>query len=137
MGPNDLYLETDTGKFKVGVAGTSYNSAAYTGGGGAQVVLTAAGSSPFMVGTGTGGFANGVPAQLTNTKYNFMVSLEITTSGTAFTLNVGPTSTPATVFMQSESVTAGQQIIVPLYAGWYLEWAGTTVAIATQVAISL
>lgn len=84
----------------------------------------------------TPSFANGTAAQLSDTTRDYMVYLAITTSGTATTVAIGPTSTPANTILPSSSVTAGQLISFRLPAGWWVKWAGTTTAIATQTAIA-
>lgn len=81
------------------------------------------------------GFATGTAAQLSDTSRDYTVYLECTTSGTATTIAIGPTSTPATTIMASATATAGTVYTVRLPAGWYLKWAGTTTAFATQTAI--
>jgi hypothetical protein len=83
----------------------------------------------------TPSFASGTAAQLSDTSRDYMVYLAITTSGTATSVAIGPTSTPANTILPSSSVTAGQLISFRLPAGWYVKWAGTTTAIATQTAI--
>lgn len=83
----------------------------------------------------TPAFATTVAAQLADTSRDYMVYLECTTSGTATTIAIGPTSTPANTIMASAAATAGTVYSVRLPAGWYLKWAGTTTAFATQTAI--
>jgi hypothetical protein len=80
-------------------------------------------------------FANGTAAQLADTTRDYHVVLAVTTSGTATTVAIGPTSTPANTILPSSAVTAGQLISFRLPAGWFVKWAGTTTAIATQTAI--
>jgi hypothetical protein len=83
----------------------------------------------------TPSFASGTAAQLADLTRDYTVYLAVTTSGTATTVAIGPTSTPANTILPSSSVTAGQLISFRLPAGWYVKWAGTTTAIATQTAI--
>jgi hypothetical protein len=83
----------------------------------------------------TPSFASGTAAQLSDTSRDYTVYLECTTSGTATTIAIGPTSTPANTIMASAAATAGTVYTVRLPAGWYLKWAGTTTAFATQTAI--
>lgn len=83
----------------------------------------------------TPAFATTVAAQLADLTRDYMVYLAVTTSGTATTVAIGPTSTPANTILPSSSVTAGQLISFRLPAGWFAKWAGTTTAIATQTAI--
>jgi hypothetical protein len=89
------------------------------------------GSAPVL----TPSFASGTAAQLSDTTRDYVVYLECTTSGTATTIAIGPTSTPANTIMASAAATAGTVYTVRLPAGWYLKWAGTTTAFATQTAI--
>ena len=94
-------------------------------------ISNTAGNAPVLTPT----FANGVAAQLSDTSRDYQVYLAVTTSGTATTVAIGPTSTPANTIRPSASVTAGQLISFRLPAGWFVKWAGTTTAIATQTAI--
>lgn len=84
----------------------------------------------------TPAFATTVAAQLADTSRDYMVYLAVTTSGTATTVAIGPTSTPANTILPSSAVTAGQLISFRLPAAWFVKWAGTTTAIATQTAIA-
>ena len=81
-------------------------------------------------------FANGTAAQLAQTTNDAMVYLTCTLAGTAFTLNIGPTSTPANSIVPSGAVTAGEVITVRLPAGWYLKWAATTATFATATIVT-
>lgn len=93
--------------------------------------LSAASFAPVLVPA----FASTVAAQLADTTRDYAVYLTITTSGTATSVAIGPTSTPAYTILPSSAVTAGQVINIHLPAGWFLIWSGTTTAIATQYAI--
>jgi hypothetical protein len=105
--------------------------------------ITLDGQTSFTAGTNTSAsapaltpsFANGTAAQLSDTARDYMVYLTITTAGTASTLAIGPTSTPANVIKSSTTATLGDIWSFRLPAGWYVKWAGTTTAIATQTAI--
>jgi hypothetical protein len=92
---------------------------------------SSAGSAPVLTPT----FANGTAAQLTDLTRDYIVYLECTTAGTATTIAIGPTSTPANTIMASAAATAGVVYTVRVPAGWFLKWAGTTTAFATQTAI--
>jgi len=81
-------------------------------------------------------FANGAAAQLTDTTRDYVVYLQIGTPGTAFSVAIGPTSSPANTVVSSVAPTAGEVFTVRLPAGWYLEWSGTTTTLADQTAIS-
>jgi len=98
----------------------------------ANAGTSSSGSAPVLTSLG---FVSGTAAQLTDTTRDYMVYLECTTSGTATTIAIGPTSTPANTIMASAAATAGTVYSVRLPAGWYLKWAGTTTAFATQNAI--
>jgi hypothetical protein len=64
-----------------------------------------------------------------------MVYLNVTTSGTATSVTIGPTSAASAVtIMASAAATAGQVISFRLPAGWYVKWTGTTTVLA-QAAI--
>ena len=93
--------------------------------------MSSASSAPALTPT----FASGTAAQLSDVTRDYTVYLECTTSGTATTIAIGPTSTPANTIMASAPATAGTVYTVRLPAGWYLKWAGTTTAFATQTAI--
>jgi len=80
-------------------------------------------------------FANGTASQLSDLTRDYMVYLEIAVAGTAFSLSVGPTSTPAHALVTSTTPAAGEVITVRLPAGWYLLWAGTSTTLASQSAI--
>jgi len=92
---------------------------------------TTAGSAPVL----TPAFANGTAAQLTDTTRDYMVYLTVGTAGTAFSLAIGPTSTPANTIVPSSVATAGQVYTIRLPAGWYLKWAATTATLAGQSAV--
>jgi len=84
----------------------------------------------------TPSFASGTAAQLSDTTRDYQVYLECTTSGTATSITIGPTSAAnAATIMASAAATAGTVYTVRLPAGWYLKWAGTTTAFATQAAV--
>lgn len=97
-----------------------------TGGG-----TSTAGSAPVLAPT----FANGTAAQLTDTTRDYMVYLQIGTAGTAFTLQIGPTSGVANTIMASATPLSDQLLTIRLPAGWFLKWAGTTTTLTTQTAI--
>jgi hypothetical protein len=80
-------------------------------------------------------FSSGVAAQLAQTTKDAVVYFACTTAGTAFTLAIGPTSTPATTIISSQPVAAGQIISVRLPAAWYLKFIVTS-AVFTQTAIT-
>lgn len=80
-------------------------------------------------------FANGTAAQLTDTTRDYMVYLQIGTAGTAFSLAIGPTSTPANTIMASATPLADEFISFRLPAGWFVKWAGTSTTLTTQTAI--
>ncbi len=80
-------------------------------------------------------FASGTASQLGQTTKDAMVYFACTTSGTALTLAIGPTSTPANTIISSQPVAAGQIISVRLPAAWYLKFTVTT-AVFTQTAIT-
>jgi hypothetical protein len=81
-------------------------------------------------------FANGTAAQLGQTTKDAMVYLTVGTAGTAMTITIGPTSTPANTVVSSSVATAGELYAIRLPAGWFLKWADTTGTIANQLAVT-
>lgn len=82
------------------------------------------------------GFTSTVAAQLSDLTRDYMVYLECTTSGTATSISMGPTSAASAVtIMTSAAATAGTVYSIRLPAGWFLKWGGTTTAFATQNAV--
>lgn len=99
----------------------------------ANAGTSSAGSAPVLT---SPGFAASTAAQLADTTRDYTVYLECTTSGTATSITIGPTSSAnAATVMASAAATAGTVYSVRLPAGWYLKWAGTTTAFANQVAV--
>ena len=91
-----------------------------------------AGSAPVIA---SPGFASGTASQLSDTTRDYLVYLNVTTSGTATSVTIGPTSAGNTVsILASASVTAGQVISFRLPAGWYAKVTWTTTVFA-QTAI--
>jgi hypothetical protein len=97
-----------------------------------QFTATATSGSTVLAPT----FANGTAAQLTDLTRDYVIYLACTTSGTATTIAIGPTSAAANIIYPSLSITAGESFTVRLPAGWWLKWAGTSTAFATQTAVS-
>lgn len=98
----------------------------------ANAGTSSAGSAPVL----TPAFASGTAAQLSDTSRDYMIYLTVTTSGTATSVTIGPTSAAsAATVMASAAATAGQVISFRLPAGWYVKWAGVTTAIAGQSAV--
>ena len=83
----------------------------------------------------TPAFVSGTAAQLSDTTRDYNVYLACTTSGTATSIAIGPTSAVANTILPSSSVTAGVVYKITLPAGWFYKWTGTTTAFATQTAI--
>jgi hypothetical protein len=80
-------------------------------------------------------FSNGTASQLSDTTRDYMIYLQIGTAGTAFSLLIGPTATPANTLMSSAAPTADELLTFRLPAGWYVQWTGTLTTITTQTAI--
>lgn len=105
--------------------------------------LTAGGDAVFNAGTSTAGsapaltptFANGTAAQLADTARDYIVYLQIGTAGAAFSVAIGPTSTPADTIFSSATPSSGALISFRLPAGWFVKWAGTLTTLANQTAI--
>lgn len=83
----------------------------------------------------TPAFANGTAAQLADTTRDYMVYLQVGTAGSAFSLAIGPTSTPANVLFASGTPVAGEMLPFRLPAGWFVKWAGTLTTLASQTAV--
>lgn len=99
-------------------------------------VLTMPGSNTASVAAVlTPTFANNTAAQLSDLTRDYMVYMQVGTAGTATTLAIGPTSTPANTIKASSAANAGDLWSFRLPAGWFVKWAGTTTTIATQTAI--
>jgi len=82
------------------------------------------------------GAVSGTAIQLSDTSRDYMVYLEVTTSGTATSITMGHTSSANDVtIMASAAATAGVVYSFRLPAGWYYKWTGTTTAFATQNAV--
>jgi hypothetical protein len=99
----------------------------------ANAGTSSAGSAPVLTALG---FATTVAAQLSDLTRDYNVYLECTTSGTATSITMGPTSSAnAVTVMSSAAATAGTVYTIRLPAGWFLKWGGTTTAFANQVAV--
>lgn len=92
---------------------------------------TTSASAPALTPT----FSSGVAAQLADTTRDYMVYLEIGTAGTANTLLIGPTSSPANTIVASGTATTGEVMAFRLPAGWWVQWSATTATLASQTAI--
>ena len=89
---------------------------------------TATASTPTLANTATG-------VQVNATK-DVMLYLTCSTSGTAFSLKIGPTSTPGNTVVTNVAVTVGDCFSVRVPAGWYVSWVATTAAFANQLAVT-
>lgn len=99
----------------------------------ANAGTSTAGSAPVLTALGS---VSGTALQLSDLTRDYQVYLTVTTSGTATSVTIGPTSAAnAVTVMASAAATAGQVIAFRLPAGWYFKWAGTTTAITGQVAV--
>jgi hypothetical protein len=76
--------------------------------------------------------SSGSATQLADLTRDYHVAVNVTTSGTATHIEIGPTSTPANTIMASASATAGQVISFRLPAGWYIKFTGTTTVVAVM-----
>jgi hypothetical protein len=83
----------------------------------------------------TPAFARGTAAQLSDLSSDYMVYLTVGTAGTAMTIAIGPTSTPANTIVPSSVATAGQMYSFRLPAGWYVQWSATAATLVSQLAI--
>lgn len=89
---------------------------------------TTAASAPVL----TPAFVSGTAAQLSDTTRDYMVYLDVTTAGTATTIAIGPTSTPANTLVASASMVVGSLYSFRLPAGWFVKWTGTLTAFAQK-----
>lgn len=80
-------------------------------------------------------FANGTAAQLSDITRDYQVYFTVGTIGSAFSVAIGPTSTPANTIVSSNTPNAGESISFRLPAGWFVKWAGTGTTLANQIAI--
>ena len=124
-GPGNAATDVALARTAVGVLGVSTGVLSPLNG------TSSNGAAPVLTPT----FANGTAAQLSDTTRDYMVYLQVGTAGTATTLAIGPTSTPANTIKASSAATAGDVWSFRLPAGWFVKWAGTTTTIATQTAI--
>jgi hypothetical protein len=82
------------------------------------------------------GLVSGTAVQLPDKGQDYMVYVTVTTSGTATSLTMGPTSAAnAVTVLPSSSVTAGEAFSFRLPAGWWMLYTATTTVIA-QAAVS-
>jgi hypothetical protein len=88
---------------------------------------SSAGSAPVL----TPAFVTATAAQLADTSRDYQVYLNVTTSGTATSVTIGPTSAAnAVTVMASAAATAGQVISFRLPAGWFVKATFTTTVFA-------
>jgi len=83
----------------------------------------------------TPAFANGTAAQLSDVTRDYQVYFTVGTAGSAFSVAIGPTSSPANTIVSSNTPNAGESITFRLPAGWFVKWAGTSTTLASQIAI--
>ena len=81
-------------------------------------------------------FSSGVAAQLSDKTRDYQIYLQFGALGTALSVAIGPTSTPANTIISSAAVVAGEVISFRLPAGWYATVTFTTTTLANQAAIS-
>jgi hypothetical protein len=129
------------GKFRVDQAGNVTVSGTVTGNVTVPTLTVTYGSN---TGTGTSaniltalGATSGTATQLSDLFRDYMVYLEVTTTGTATSLTMGHTNAASDVtLISSAAATAGTLWSFRLPAGWYFKWTGTTTAVGNQVAVS-
>lgn len=111
----------------ISVSGTGAVAGVFSSNGGVNTASAAAVLTPT--------FANGTASQLSDLTRDYIVYLQVGTAGSAFSVAIGPTSTPANTIMASGTPTADEFIVFRLPAGWYVKWAGTLTTLTTQTAI--
>ena len=84
----------------------------------------------------TPAFASGTAAQLPDVTRDYLVYLQFGAAGTAMSVAIGPTSTPANTLISSAAVVAGEVVTFRLPAAWYATVTFTTTTLANQAAIS-
>ena len=100
-------------------------------------------STIFNYGTSTSGGAvsaslglvNGTSKQVAAT-VDAMVYIKFSTAGTAMTISVGPTSTPANTIYPSAAPNTGAMYTVRVPAGWYILVSGTSTVIQSSVYVT-
>lgn len=90
------------------------------------------GSAPVITSLGS---VSGTSIQLSDLTRDYMVYLEITTAGTATTVEIGHTSAASDVLIMSSGAVSTGVVSFRLPAGWWFKWTGTTTAIANQNAV--
>jgi hypothetical protein len=110
--------QTVTGSESIGGNLAVTGTTTLTGIASANAGTNTSASAPVLTPTLTSGAA----AQLADLTRDYMVYMDITTSGTATHIEIGPTSTPANTLLASASVTAGAVYSFRLPAGWFVKW---------------
>jgi hypothetical protein len=90
-----------------------------------------AGSAPVLTPANT----NGAAAQLADHTRDYMLYLTVGIAGTALTVLIGPTVTPANTIYTAATATAGECISFRLPAGWFWQWSATAATLAQQFAV--
>lgn len=93
--------------------------------------LNTSGSAPALTPT----FASGTAAQLSDHTRDYEVYLQFGAAGTAMSVAIGPTSTPANTLVNSAAVVAGEVVRFRVPAGWFTKVSFTTTTLAHQAAI--
>ena len=96
-------------------------------------------STIFNYGTSTAGGASSASAALANgtakqvsTTVDTMVYIKLSTAGTAMSISVGPTSTPANTIFPSAAPNTTGMYTVRVPAGWYILVSGTSTVIQSS-----
>ena len=111
---------------------TGTNPVPVTGVLAANAGVSTAGSAAALTPT----FASGTAAQLTDTTKDYQIYLQFGAIGSAMSVAIGPTSTPANTIISSAVVAAGEVVSFRLPASWYAKVTFTTTTLANQAAIS-
>jgi polygalacturonase len=83
----------------------------------------------------TPSFSSGAAAQLSDTTRDYTVYLQFGAAGTAMSIAIGPTSTPANTIVSSAAVAAGEVVTFRVPAGWYTKVTFTTTTLVSQKAV--
>jgi hypothetical protein len=136
-GPSQIWqFFEDNGTHNFGVYDQTHSKLAFTIAPNTELATFYGGTSTAQSAPAlTPAFANGTAAQLSDTTRDYMIYLQFGAAGTAMSVAIGPTSTPANTIISGAAVTAGEVIDFRLPAGWFAKISFTTTTLAFQQAI--
>lgn len=80
-------------------------------------------------------FTNGTAGQMPDLTRDFMVYFQVGTSGTGFSVKIGPNNPPTRTVYASATPPAGGLVSFRVPAGFFVEWAGTGTTLTSQTCI--